>query len=295
MSDKAKITDDLVERIAMEISRRYRIVPDAAKRVLRKHFADKKLKSRLRTISDEEDVERLHEFKEAVKDAKKEIYYNLRRYHRDKEAENDLIDELKRRIESKRPLEDIDHVRDELLLMHSSTAERFEHYNAFYEELYKVISPPKSILDVACGLHPLSYPFNKNPPEIYACIDRDELCIRCIEAYAQSSEVCGLRGIVSDLGTIQWQSMASQDSGPFELAFMLKLVPVIDRQKEDLLKKLADVPATRILLTGNAESLTRRHDVSRREDRALKSFIELSGRRIISEFRIPNEFGYLIE
>ena len=296
MTKNPNILDKLVEKIACEISRRYRIVPDAAKRVLTRHISeDKKLLSRLHTASKVEDIERLHEFREAVKNAKKEIYYNLRRYHRDKQAEKDLIDELERRIESHRAIEDIYHVRDELLMMHSSTAERFEHYAAFYEELFRITPIPSTILDVACGIHPLSYPFEKHGPSEYVAIDRDELCIKAVNAFAQLHRTVRLRGILSDIEEIEWHSITTRREKGFDLAFMLKIIPVLKRHDDKLLRKLAAVPAGRILITANAEALTRRLRVSRREDRALRSFIEPSGKKIVSEFRIPNEFGYLIE
>jgi 16S rRNA (guanine(1405)-N(7))-methyltransferase len=296
MTRDRDITDELVEKIVCEISRRYRIVPDAAKRVLARHMSEnKKLSVRLQTAARPEDIERLHEFREAVKNAKKEIYYNLRRYHHDKQAEKDLIDELERRIKLHRRIEEIEHVRDELLVMHSSTAERFEHYAAFYEELFRITLIPGTILDVACGIHPLSYPFKKRDPSEYVAIDKDELCIRAVNAFAQLREIVHLRGIQSSIEEIEWQDIATRDMGRFDLAFMLKIIPVIKRRDDTLLRRLAEVPAQRILITANAEALTKRVRVSRREDRALRSFIEMSGRKIVSEFRIPNEFGYLIE
>jgi len=296
MNETPKVPDEIIERIAGEISRRYRIVPDAAKRVLIKHMAaDKKLSSHLETVSGPDAVEHLHEFKKAVKEAKKEIYYNLRRYHRNKQAEKDLIDELRRRIESDRPIEDINHIRDELLLMHSSTEERFEHYTVFYEELFKITSPPETILDVACGLHPLSYPFEKHRLKRYVGIDRDELCVKTIETFSEKYRNIQLRGILCDIDKIEWQNVADDEVREFDFAFMLKLIPVVKRQNENLLHKLAEAPAGRILITANVKAMVKWHEVSRREDRALKDFIEISGRKTISDFRIPNEFGYLIE
>ncbi len=42
---------------------------------------------------------------------------------------------------------------------HASTSERIPHLEAFYEQLFAAAGTPDSILDLACGLHPLGLPW----------------------------------------------------------------------------------------------------------------------------------------
>jgi 16S rRNA (guanine(1405)-N(7))-methyltransferase len=288
--------DRLLDDTVREMARRYRIVPDAARRVLEKHLrANRKLAGHLSDTVSLRQISRLHEFKQTVKEAKKEIYYNLRKYHRDKEAEGDLVDELRRRVESGRSADDILHIRDELLLMHSSTAERYDHYSAFYETLFSITQPPQSILDIACGLHPLSYPFDESRPRIYMCVDRDNLCIDAVRAFAPCCVPVEVKSLQEDLADLAWNAVTDDALPGYDLCFMLKLVPVVARQDEYVLKKLTQVPAQQILITGSTEALAKKQDVSRREDRVLRDFIRDAGRSIVAEFRIPTEFGYLTE
>jgi 16S rRNA (guanine(1405)-N(7))-methyltransferase len=42
---------------------------------------------------------------------------------------------------------------------HASTAERIPHLEAFYRQLFAAAGTPSTILDLACGLHPLGLPW----------------------------------------------------------------------------------------------------------------------------------------
>lgn len=46
---------------------------------------------------------------------------------------------------------------------HASTAERIPHLQTFYERLFAVTGKPASILDLACALHPLAFPWMDLP------------------------------------------------------------------------------------------------------------------------------------
>ena len=47
----------------------------------------------------------------------------------------------------------------DVLNLHASTAERIAHMSNFYYKLFNVIGKPNTILDLACGLHPLAFPW----------------------------------------------------------------------------------------------------------------------------------------
>jgi 16S rRNA (guanine(1405)-N(7))-methyltransferase len=51
----------------------------------------------------------------------------------------------------------------DVLREHASTAERIPHMDVFYEKIFEMAGRPKSILDLACGLHPLSFPWMELP------------------------------------------------------------------------------------------------------------------------------------
>jgi len=47
----------------------------------------------------------------------------------------------------------------EILLTHKSSAERLNDYSFIYEKIFSITGKPKNILDLACGLNPLSFPW----------------------------------------------------------------------------------------------------------------------------------------
>ena len=47
----------------------------------------------------------------------------------------------------------------DVLNLHASTSERTHQLDTFYEELFKNTGKPETILDLACGLHPFSFPW----------------------------------------------------------------------------------------------------------------------------------------
>ncbi len=46
-----------------------------------------------------------------------------------------------------------------ILSQHASTAERLPNLDVFYNQLFQKTGKPNTILDLACGLHPIGFPF----------------------------------------------------------------------------------------------------------------------------------------
>ena len=51
----------------------------------------------------------------------------------------------------------------ELLKTHASTKERLAYLNEFYQAIFTITGIPKMILDLACGLNPLAFPWMRLP------------------------------------------------------------------------------------------------------------------------------------
>ena len=70
--------------------------------------------------------------------------------------------------------EQIQNVCRHMLHLHRSTRERVPHMNALYPLLMKEIGPVRSVLDLACGLHPFALPWMDLTPETtYIAVDID--------------------------------------------------------------------------------------------------------------------------
>jgi hypothetical protein len=296
MSEEAHVPDDLLLPEAARIAERYRVSQADALAGLREAFeARPALAKRIADRLAEEDVTRWREFRDVVRRCRRRLYYDLRRYYADPERAGALVAELEARCGEGTSVADVHPLVTGLLECHVSTRERLPHYEEFYTRLFELAGVPRSIVDVGCGMHPLSYPFaaEGKGTERYLALDGDGTAIRAVRAFSRLLPAGRLRAVHEQIGTVGDQAF---EWGPaFDLALLLKIVPVVARLDRQAASALHGCPARRALVTGNAESMTKRQSVERRERRALERFVAESGRRVIAEFDVGGEFGFLIE
>jgi 16S rRNA (guanine(1405)-N(7))-methyltransferase len=284
----------LIDNEIKSICSRYKIEPESVFKhfntVIQRH---PKLIQKIKANTSD-DISRLKAYKHFIKDVKKTIYYQLRQYHQDTANENDLKQRLANLHVDNDESGHMSHIVKDLLASHVSTKERLPYYDNFYSHLFQLIDPPQTIIDIGCGLHPLSYPFKqKTPLKTYFAIDKDVSVIDVLELFAPHIVPIQLKPVCMNIKDIVWSDLPDQDA-PFDLAIMLKLIPVIHRQDKSALKQLFEIPAKKILLTGNTESMTRRENIRRKEEQILRQYIEMADREIIGYFHNDNEFGMII-
>ncbi|MBF0224489.1 MAG: hypothetical protein HQK76_03450 [Desulfobacterales bacterium] len=278
------------------ICKRYKIEPVQVINIIDKNII--KYPNLIKRITERragEDITRFKEYKIFIKDIKKQIYYTLRQYHKDKNCEINLKTKLGELISTSAPADDINRVILELMSTHVSTQERIPYYDSFYKKLFDVIEAPNSIIDIGCGLHPLSYPFEKQKANLktYLAIDKDPSVINTLKIFAPYVLPIELIPVCIDINEITWTTYIT-NMDKFDFAFMLKLIPVVFRHSENLFIKLTEVPARQIQITGNIEAMTRKDKIMRREEKILKKFINISGKTVVDSFNNENEFGFII-
>jgi 16S rRNA (guanine(1405)-N(7))-methyltransferase len=92
-----------------------------------------------------------------------------------------------------------------------------------------------------------------------------------------------------------WGTVCKEHSvETFDLALLFKLVPVVKRTSPVLLQQLVDIPAETIVISGVKESMVKRHDIERKERKAIDNFIKDTGRSKTGEFELGNEFFIII-
>jgi len=283
------LPDELIDQEVKFICNRYKMGPESVKKIinetLQKH---PKLIKKIQTINNQ-DLTRLNAYKCFIKEVKKTIYYQLRQYHQDVASENNLKQRL---ADEKNGLSE--NLLKDLLASHVSSKERLPYYDDFYSQLFALIDSPQTIVDIGCGLNPLSYPFKKSASlKNYLAIDKDSSVINVLQQFAHHLQPIQLKPVCMEISDIVWSDFLFQ-STQFDLAIMLKLIPVIHRQSKSAMTQLCQVPAKRIILTGNIEAMTRRENIRRREEQVLRNFIKMMGRDILGYIQIDNEFGMMI-
>ena len=282
----------LAEQLAQQAARRYRIGADQARsRIERSWRSHQALRALARRTPSPRALARTRLYRQAASQAKKDIYYRLRRYRPQSEEFSKGLERLRRANAGT----ECQAACETLARSHASTAERWPDLNGFLERTHPVWNDCAMLLDVGCGLMPLLFPFDRvvGRLERYVACDRDARCIEAVNAYGQVTPGV-LEGRVWDIGD-GWEALETQTGiKRYDAAFLLKLVPVVARQQPRLLAMLAEAPADWLVVTGSRQALARRQDISLRERAVIGSFAKRHGLVVESEFETPSELGLVM-
>lgn len=289
---------ELVNELAQETAKKYRLESTQAYHILMDEFASNAL---LRKAAMENDtaqkLKRTSVFKKAASAAKKKIYYQLRNYRSDSQDLEQRIGELEQATPDT-PINERNEIITAIVQGHASTRERLPSHDEFYRQLFDAIPSPRQILDIGCGVHPLMFPFDSEwsqPVERYVAADKNANDVQCINHFSRLQQNQKLAGVSWDISD-GWAALeARTDCQNYDLAILMKVVPVVCRQQRELLDVLANTPATTWLLTGSRVAMAKRRSIERREKRVLEQFVTLSGRTVKHEFSVEEEFVWIVQ
>ncbi len=291
-----QVAQALIDDVVSTVTNRYRVDEATAKGAVENVFAKSvDLRKAAERETSPAKVMRTRAFKDAVAAIKRNIYYDLRRYSTDSETQTALITKLSSMNGA--PREEIQRLALKIAGTHASTRERLGDRDDFYRQLLSLIDSPQTILDVGSGMHPLLFPFDAlgEALHLYSAADKDPVAVAAVDAYARAR---GDGRLVSARWDIRdgWGPLTEPCRvRAFDVAFLFKLIPVVERQRPELLKVLIETPAKVWILTGSKVSMTKRQGIERRERAVLNRFVEASGRRIVQEFSMAEEFGLVLE
>lgn len=137
----------------------------------------------------------------------------------------------------------------EVLKHHASTQERLPFLPEFYKTLFAELPPVRSIQDVACGFHPLAIPWMPLAPDVtyYACDLHEDLTDYLNAVFP----LLGVNGRAETRDVI-----ASPPTQPVQLAFVLKLLPLLEQDEKGAgLRLLRALNADHILVSFPTRSL----------------------------------------
>ncbi|HLP45796.1 MAG TPA: hypothetical protein VK469_07620 [Candidatus Kapabacteria bacterium] len=231
-------------------------------------------------------------YDEIEKKARQKIYYELRQYQKAAETQEALIAEL-----ATAPRSAYKDIIARLVGSHVSTKERLSSLDIFYEELFKYIESAVSIVDIGCGLHPLLFPFAGAGNNItrYAALDKDKTSISALEVFSKALDKNILYPMLWHIKE-GWRAVQEKTGIlRFDVALLLKIVPVVYRIQRDLLPVLLGTPAETWIITGSRSSMTKYVDIEKRERKIIKQFVGQSRKQIIREFSTADEFCIIVK
>jgi len=173
---------------------------------------------------------------------------------------------------------------------HASTRERVPHLDLFYRAIWAVTGPPRSVLDVGCGLAPLALPWMALARDArYVATDVDHRPLATVARFL------GLVGQPHDVRAAD--AVADPPPDEADVALLLKIVPTLDRQDAGAARRLVD--ALRVhhaVVSFPARALGgRRKGMERTYRTRLERLVDESMRVTrVAEASVPNELVFVL-
>lgn len=167
---------------------------------------------------------------------------------------------------------------------HKSSKDRISIYSVLYQDIFKITGKPKSILDLACGLNPLSYKYLGCKPEYIA----SELTIKDCENIQDFFDKNKINGKTIPLDLTQDNEYHEAD-----ITFLFAAFDTIEDKGHKLAEKIIkSLKSKYIVVSFSTKTISnkkmnypRRGWIERMLKRIGKSYVKLS---------YPNEIFYVI-
>lgn len=298
--DDTPFLDEIVKQITEDLFEKYKIELEQANALVKTRVSEKINEIDLKQFSSIKQIRKTRWFKTLNDTIKREVYYCLRKYKAKPEHLECLIFKLDT-LSDEQFNQQKESILKDLATCHVSIYERLTEMDYFYQELFDCLSKHactcRTVLDVGCGLQPLFFPFQRLPYPLlsYTAIDKDPLCIAAINAFSQHVVEFPLKSYhwqISD----GWEPILSTTAiSSYDLAFVLKFIPVVERTEKGALEKLLlSLPAKIWVISGAKEAMAKRRNIEKRERASIENHITRLNKTIIAEINITSEFFYIV-
>jgi len=221
------------------------------------------------------------EYKEVIKAVRKELrevygVFILKKYKK----RYDLL----KKLEKSPSLEN----HNQLLALHQSTKERLPYYTEIYKKIFNITGKPKSILDLACGLNPVSYPYLGCKPKYSA----SELSLEDSHFIQDYFDAMKIDGLAFQFNLLDFKKTKMSGFIKADMCFLLKTLDSLETIKRNISKTLIQgLPAKHIVVSFPTMSLGGKKAIkSRNWFKNLLKNIKLE----FDTFSIPGEDFFVI-
>lgn len=181
---------------------------------------EKELRKRPKTARKLESLSiRSAEYKQLVKAVRAVLRRNVGLYEGNPEHQQALLAELRQSSGLDRRLEITGH----LLSTHASTRERLPFYDEVWHRIFEITGKPGTILDIGCGLNPISCP---ETGAKYVGVDIDRNVCLIVSRYF---DIVGIDGECRVVDARALKAIAALPQS--DLALVFKLLDLIDAAK----------------------------------------------------------------
>jgi 16S rRNA (guanine(1405)-N(7))-methyltransferase len=203
-----------------------------------------------------------------------------------------ILDDYKKRHELLEELKDTPTIADHerILSLHKSSQERIDIYLVVYKKIFEHTGVPKKILDLGCGLNPVSYPFLGCRPEYTAC----DLAEKDLQFIAEYFKIMKVKGKTKRIDLVTQQDEAAKLSEGVDITFLFKALDSLEAVKwnasESLMKKLK---SRFVVVSFASKSIGGRKEIKKERRAWFEKVLKRNGWEY-SEFELPGEFFYVV-
>ncbi len=235
--------------------------------------------------------------KEAVKAAKSQLHQSAAAYIRRNLDYDDAFRQLQTTVTAAKRGPGSDPSADpsvrtllrRLMAAHASTHERLPILDSLYPQLFQRLPPVTSILDIACGLHPLSRPWMPLPNDVtYFSYD---IYSDQIDFLNRFFTIMGFAG-----AAVQHNALDDKNTPPADLAFLLKTLPCLEKIQSGASERLLHQIDAPILIVSfpNHTLAGRKHGMAQHYTANFLSQIKKAGWQADS-LTYPSELIYIVQ
>ena len=203
------------------------------KKELKGYFSkNKKSLSKLANYQIEKQLRKSSEYEKAIKAVRADMHNSFGIFQIPKNSEEIKKEFLKKL--KQRALTEEDY--EKAFSLHLSTKERFHYYPYIYEQIFKDAGKPAIILDLGCGLNPLSAKYMSLKKFRYIASDIDRKNLEFMQEFFNLSGIDGKTVVLDLQNESDIQKLAFIDS---DICFMLKLLEIDKRLAEEIVSTVS--------------------------------------------------------
>jgi len=253
------------------------------KNYLREYFEkNKHALSKLVQYQAEKQLTRSADFEKVLKTVRAKLHESYGMFQTPKNSEEIKKDFLKKLMQRALTEEDYQNI----FSLHLSTKERFPSYRSIYSQIFKVTGKPNSIIDLGCGLNPLSVHYMNLKKFRYIASDIDKSSLELIREFFELSGIDGKTMVLDFQNEKDIQKIAFIEA---DVCFLFKVLEIDKRIAEDL---ITSVNSKFIIASFSTLSVSGKIMSSPERDWFEKLLNRLKYK--FSTFKTENEIFYLV-
>lgn len=224
-----KMIDNILQEVKK--NKKYKTIDDSiVKLAIKEHFNNKIPK----TIK-----------KQDIKNIRANLHKTYSLYQTKKKSKREkYLTELKqllahKTISTQKTREQLFEITNKILSTNISTKERLNDYPSIYQKIFEITNNPETIVDLASGINPLSFPYMQLKSVIYNSYDIDTEDIKFINNYFKLMKPA-IKGKASILDINNIKSINKLPKS--DIILLWKIIDIIDKKNhkpsEKLIKEL---------------------------------------------------------